>query len=227
MTGLFARTGWQRLAATIAFSAAAASPAAALVTSYATAAAFGAATSQAAFTDFESDAAGYTSNPLVSSGIRFTQLPGGHPNVIPYIAPPGAAGTVPEALSQVLEANGDENFRIELATNASFTAIGFTLYTNAYSAPVVSLYTPGGGLIGSYAVPQAPHSIGYFGLTSTQAIGSAVMIVDRGWVENVAIDNVSIGSAVPEPAGWAMLLTGFALTGAAMRRRALIQRVAA
>ena len=196
-------------------------PAAALVTTYVTSGAFAAASSQTAFTDFENETPGYTANPLVSSGIRFTQLPGGHPNIIPYIAPAGGAGTIPEAQSNVLEANGDENFRIELASNASFNAIGFNLYTNAYAAPVISLYTPGGTLIGSYAVPQAPHTLGYFGLTSTTAIGWAVMIVDRGWVENTAIDNVSIGG-VPEPASWAMLIAGFGLTGAAMRRRRAI-----
>ena len=201
-------------------------PAAAAVNSYVAPAAFGAVTTTIAFTDFESEAWGYTGNPLVSGGIRFTQLPGGHPNIIPYIAPAGGAGTVPEAQSQVLEANGDENFRIELASNAGFNAIGFTLYTNAYAAPVLSLYTPGGALISSIAVPQAPHQIGYFGLTSTATIGWAVMIVDRGWVENVAIDDVRIGGlagGVPEPASWAMLIAGFGLTGAAMRRRRIVR----
>ena len=138
------------IAAVTVLSALAAAPAAALVTTYVTQGSFAAATTTTAFTDFESEAPGYTSNPLVSGGIRFTQLPGGHPSIIPYIAPIGAAGTIPEGLSQILEANGDENFRIELASNASFTAIGFVLYTNAYSAPVVSLYAPGGGLIGSF-----------------------------------------------------------------------------
>lgn len=198
-----------------------ATPAAAAVNTYLTPAAFDAASRRIAGTDFESDAAGYTVNPLVSGGIRFTQIPGGHPSIIPYIAPPGGAATSPEAQSQVLEANGDENFRFELASNASFNAIGFNLYTNAYAAPVVSLYTPGGALIGSYIVPQAPDTLGFFGLTSTMAIGSAVMIVDRGWVQNVAIDNVSLG-AIPEPASWAMLIAGFALIGATMRRRRVV-----
>jgi hypothetical protein len=33
------------------------------------------------------------------------------------------------------------------------------------------------------------------------------------------IDNVQIGSAVPEPASWALMIVGFGLTGAALRRR--------
>jgi hypothetical protein len=37
------------------------------------------------------------------------------------------------------------------------------------------------------------------------------------------IDNVQVGSSVPEPASWAMLIAGFGLSGAAMRRvRALV-----
>jgi hypothetical protein len=206
-----------------------ATPTLAAVRSYVAPGLFDAASDQSAFTSFEQDVAGYQANPFVSSGIRFTQLPGGHPNVVPYIAPAGGAGTVPEALSQVLEGNGDENFRIELATGASFNAIGFALYTNAYNAPVLSLFAPGGALIGNYTVPQAPHQLGFFGLTSTAAIGSAVLIVDRGWVENVAIDNVSIGALanVPEPASWALLVAGFGLLGAAMRRRRTIPAVLA
>lgn len=35
----------------------------------------------------------------------------------------------------------------------------------------------------------------------------------------LGLDDVSAVSAVPEPASWAMLIAGFALTGAAMRRR--------
>ena len=34
-----------------------------------------------------------------------------------------------------------------------------------------------------------------------------------------SLDNVSVSGAVPEPASWALLIAGFGLTGAAMRRR--------
>jgi hypothetical protein len=171
---------WARLVVATAAPLLLATPAAAAVANYVAPGLFDATRNQTAFTSFKNDVEGYHANPFVSSGIRFTQLPGGHPNVIPYIAPAGAAGTVPEALSQVLEGNGDENFRFELANGARFNAIGFALYTNAYSAPVLSLFAPGGTLIGNYTVPQAPRQVGFFGLTSTSAIGSAVLIVDRG-----------------------------------------------
>ena len=49
--------------------------------------------------------------------------------------------------------------------------------------------------------------------------------VDFGGVANQAgFDNITLGSAspsVPEPATWALMIGGFAMTGAAMRRRAL------
>jgi hypothetical protein len=41
------------------------------------------------------------------------------------------------------------------------------------------------------------------------------------------LDGVSMSSAVPEPATWALLIVGFGLVGAAARRRAEIARVAA
>ena len=56
-----------------------------------------------------------------------------------------------------------------------------------------------------------------------------MLIVDRGWVENVAIDNIGLGilAGVPEPESWALLVAGFGLLGAAMRRRRTIPVVVA
>ena len=42
-----------------------------------------------------------------------------------------------------------------------------------------------------------------------------------------AIDNISVSAAVPEPATWAMMLTGFGLAGAVLRRRRSLGAVAA
>jgi choice-of-anchor C domain-containing protein len=43
----------------------------------------------------------------------------------------------------------------------------------------------------------------------------------------VALDNVAVTAVVPEPASWAMLIAGFGLVGAAMRRRPGLTRVQA
>lgn len=78
--------------------------------------------------------------------------------------------------------------------------------------------------------PGARHGGGFVGLTSTDAIGWAVMIVDRAWVENTALDNVSIGtlaSAAPEPASRVLLAAGFGGLGLAMRRRSARSQVLA
>ncbi len=46
--------------------------------------------------------------------------------------------------------------------------------------------------------------------------------------ESFGVDNfvVTMNSAVPEPATWAMMIGGFALAGAAMRRRNTVLRFA-
>lgn len=42
---------------------------------------------------------------------------------------------------------------------------------------------------------------------------------NRGvWFDNVAVTGAPIGSAVPEPATWAMMIAGFGLAGAAVRK---------
>ena len=66
-----------------------------------------------------------------------------------------------------------------------------------------------------------------FGLTAPEVSGAAGMIVDRGLVENTAIDHVRIDNfigGVPEPAAWASLIAGMGIVGAAMRRRRMGQQ---
>lgn len=41
----------------------------------------------------------------------------------------------------------------------------------------------------------------------------------------LALDNVAVNAVVPEPASWAMLIAGFGLVGAMMRRRRSVPRV--
>jgi choice-of-anchor C domain-containing protein len=43
----------------------------------------------------------------------------------------------------------------------------------------------------------------------------------------VALDNVAVNAVVPEPASWAMLIAGFGLVGAMMRRRPTMARALA
>lgn len=189
------------------------------VVTFTSSSAFQAAASITNSEDFESFDQGFLGNPFTTHGITFTQLAGGHPNIIPYVSNPGNLGNPFEPTTKTLDANGDENFLIQLASGASFTAIGFNVVTNQFGAPVVSLFDTGNVLIGSYTLTQAPNTFGFFGATSTTPIGSVTFIVDRGWVENTALDNVQIGAATPEPATGAVFVAGLALAAGLLRRR--------
>ena len=193
-------------------------PAAAGVVTFTSSSAFQASTSITNAEDFEGFTQGFLTNPFTTHGIRFEQLPGGHPNVIPYISNAGNLGNAFEPTSKTLDGNGDENFLIQLASGASFTAIGFDVVTNQDGAPVVSLYDVSSALIGSYTLTQAPNTLGFFGATSTTPIGSVTFIVDRGWQENTALDNIAIGTATPEPASGAIFAAALAVL-AGLRRR--------
>ena len=61
-------------------------------------------------------------------------------------------------------------------------------------------------------------------LSLTTANANEIVIYSSGGPANFFVDNVYAGTApqtgdVPEPASWFMLIAGFGLTGAAMRRR--------
>jgi len=83
-------------------------------------------------------------------------------------------------------------------------------------------------LANTSALPISDFST-FFGLTSDLGIASVHFAYDGvatqdGWF---AIDNLSIGSqggggGVPEPGVWALMVAGFALAGASLRRRALM-----
>jgi hypothetical protein len=93
--------------------------------------------------------------------------------------------------------------------------------------------TIGNGLDGTAAfINNMPLSLAQTGITSltfntplapfdafvvtSRVSGGVLFQGDHG--QGFFLDNLS-GSAVPEPASWAMLIAGFALVGAAMRRR--------
>ena len=69
---------------------------------------------------------------------------------------------------------------------------------------------------------QSPQA---FTLNFTAASGSSIIrfadvATNNSTNQDIAIDNVSVSGAVPEPATWAMMMLGFGAMGFAMRRRA-------
>lgn len=194
-------------------------PATAGVVTFTSSSAFQMAASITNTEDFESFTEGIQSNPFTTNGIRFEQLPGGYFNFAPYISDPGNLENFFNTTSKTLDGNGDENYRIQLASGGSFSAIGFNVITNQFAAPVVSLYDTDNVLIGSYTLAQDPNTYGFFGATSTTPIGSVTFIVDQGWVEDTGLDNVQIAATTPEPATGAIFVAGLTLVAGLLRRR--------
>ena len=82
------------------------------------------------------------------------------------------------------------------------------------------------GSLGSYQLANdevlPDGNIVFFGLTSDTAISSVTLKGARGF-DGFGYDDFTVGqpaaAAVPEPATWAMFISGFGLVGGVMRRR--------
>jgi PEP-CTERM motif len=62
----------------------------------------------------------------------------------------------------------------------------------------------------------------FWGFTSVSSFSSLLLTggtQSSCCVETYTLDNLTFGQAVPEPAAWGMMIGGFALAGAALRRR--------
>ena len=78
----------------------------------------------------------------------------------------------------------------------------------------------GASTLASYAInpTYGSNNKEYFGFSGANITSVRLTAATSGdWV---FIDNLtSVGGAVPEPASWAMLIAGFGVVGASMRRR--------
>nr|WP_310522913.1 PEPxxWA-CTERM sorting domain-containing protein [Polymorphobacter sp.] len=62
----------------------------------------------------------------------------------------------------------------------------------------------------------APIGVGFSGIAKSIDFAGGANFVGY---DNITLGSITAGGGVPEPASWALLIAGFGLTGAAMRRR--------
>lgn len=128
----------------------------------------------------------------------------------------GNKGSVDFRTTSRIVLSAKEGFEIALK---SFDLGCFANISNCQAASYNVL--PGGGeyLSGGVSTGYPTHKT-----VSFNAGYGNVSVISFGYGENVGIDNIKwdvreIGSAVPEPATWAMMILGFGIVGATMRRR--------
>jgi hypothetical protein len=104
---------------------------------------------------------------------------------------------------------------------AGFTSLSFTF--GEFNPATIGVFSGLGGtgiLLGSAVFDSGDPGIVTPGTVAFSGIAHSIVVLDEagsfGW------DDVTFGSAVPEPAGWALMLAGFGMIGGAMRRRAII-----
>ena len=72
---------------------------------------------------------------------------------------------------------------------------------------------------------------GFNGTISVNSLGNVLTFTSPNTIDNFAIRDATVtflgvNAPVPEPATWAMMISGFGLVGAAMRRSSKVARVA-
>lgn len=172
------------------------------------------------------DNATYTA-PIVRSGFSIGNVAGDEQH-FHELDSPGFAGYAVNNGTGVLYNDRNSRLFIESATaGQTFTFGAFDASANAASSPAAgatALLIQGflnGNLVASnsFAI-NSTNSLSYS--TSLSGTFDRLVFAANGG-GGFQLDNVNLNAgAVPEPATWAMMIGGFGLAGAAMRRRAKV-----
>lgn len=109
--------------------------------------------------------------------------------------------------------DGDASLRISFAAPVRSFSLDFAGLSNANNTQI--FVYDGEVLLGS----MMGTSIGQVTLSWTAASITSVVVTPGDQQDWVSFDNLSFTGGIPEPASWTLLIAGFGLTGAAMRRR--------
>jgi hypothetical protein len=103
---------------------------------------------------------------------------------------------------------------------AGTSAFGMVFGNYASDGGALS-FTLSDGSVFNASFPAIRGNSGFFGFTSTTPITSISVNNQAGGANVFDVVSFSVGAAavVPEPQSWALLIAGFGLTGAALRRR--------
>jgi len=194
----------------------------AAITVYTTEAGFLAAISAPGTDDFE-DANGFFTSPLTrSAGVYSyaTNATGGL-----YFGNVGGG--------QVLSTNNSVTLSFNTFTGGVSALGGFFFNTdssfNVVSGPVTVSAADADGT--NTQIITGATTASFLGFVSNGALLSAAVTPAGGGNKYATVNNLTLGeyqgvAGVPEPASWAMLIAGFGLTGAAMRRRRVAATIA-
>jgi hypothetical protein len=153
---------------------------------------------------------------LTHNGITYTPF-AGSPFFNIWVASPGytnfGAGVTQPTTTSILVANGDEDFSAAFATPP--LALGFDTYLNGLGPATVQFFN-GGILMGTFTYLSG-NDKEYLGIVSTTPITSFRWTSTLGGRLNTGIDNITVGTPLPEPS--AILLLTCGLLGLLARRK--------
>jgi hypothetical protein len=123
------------------------------------------------------------------------------------------SGNIVRSFDGWIGEDGDASLRISFAAPISSFSLTFAGVSNANNTQIFAY--DGETLLGS----MMGTSIGQLTLSYSAPSITSVIVTPGDLQDWVAFDNLTFSGAIPEPASWAMMIAGFGLVGAAMRRR--------